>query len=56
MLLPKIGKTDYHEQLGLQDKGRAIKEIIVVCNDWNLKSLDILNGLAVGCYQPSPEV
>ena len=23
---------------------------------WDLESLDLLNGLALGCYQPSPEV
>ena len=39
-----------HAQLGLPDKGCAIKDFIV-CNDW-----DLLNGLALGCYQPSPEV
>ncbi len=42
-------------QLGLPDKGRAIREL-VDCNNWNLEPLDLLNGLALGCYQPSPEV
>ena len=42
-------------ELGLPDKGRAIKEL-VVCNNWDLEPLDLLNGLALGCYQPSPEV
>ena len=44
-----------HEQLGLTDKGRAIKGL-VVCNSWDLEPSDLLNGLALGCYQPSPEV
>ncbi len=42
-------------QLGLQDKGRAIKGL-VVSNNWDLEPMDLLNGLALGCYQPSPEV
>ena len=41
--------TQYHAQLGLPDKGRAI-------NNWDLEPWDLLNGLALGCYQPSPEV
>ena len=28
-LAPKIGKAHYHAQLGLQDKGRAIKGLVV---------------------------
>ena len=52
---PKTGATQYHAQLGLPDKGRAIKGL-VVCNRWDLEPLDLLNGLALGCYQPSPEV
>ncbi len=36
-------------------KGRATKGL-VVCNNWDLEPLDLLNGLALGCYQPSPEV
>ncbi len=39
----------------LPDKGRAIKGL-VVCNDWDLEPLDLLNGLALGFYQPSPGV
>ena len=42
-------------QLGLPDKGRTIKGL-VVCNSWDLDTLDLLNGLALGCYQPSHEV
>ena len=52
---PQTGATQYHVQLGLPDKGRAIKGL-VVCNDWDLEPWDLLNGLALGCYQPSPEV
>ena len=52
---PQTGATQYHAQLGLPDKGRAIKGL-VVCNNWDLEPLDLLNGLALGCYQPSPEV
>ena len=32
---PQTGATQYHAQLGLPDKGRTIKGL-VVCNDWNL--------------------
>ena len=28
----------------------------VGCLQYDLEPLDLLNGLAVGCYQPSPEV
>ncbi len=49
---PKTGATQYHAQLGLPDIGRAIKGL-VVCNSWELEPFD---GLALGCYQPSPEV
>ncbi len=55
MLWPQTGPTQYHAQLGLPDKGCAIKRW-VVCNNWDLKTLDLLNGLALGRYQPSPEV
>ena len=51
----QTGTTQYHAQLGLPDIGRAIKGF-VVCNNWDLEPLDLLNGLALGCYQPSPEV
>ncbi len=47
---PKTGANHYHAQLELPHKGRAIKGL-VVCN--NLEPLDLLNGLALGCYQPS---
>ena len=47
--------TQYQAQLGLLDIGRAIKGL-VVCNSLDLEPWDLLNGLALGCYQPSPEV
>ncbi len=40
---------------GLPDKDYPIKGFIV-CNDWDLEPFDILNGLALDCYQPSLEV
>ncbi len=49
----QTGATQYHAELGLPDKGRAIKWL-VDCNNWDLEPLDLLNGLALGCYQPSP--
>ncbi len=55
MPLPKTGATQYHVQLGLPIKGRAIKGFII-CNNKDLEPLDLLNGLALGCYQPSPDV
>ncbi len=51
----QTGATQYHAQLGLPDKGRAIKGL-VVCNNGDLEPLDLQNGLALGCYQSSPEV
>ncbi len=52
---PKTCATQYHAiaQLGLP--GRAIKGM-AVCNSWDLESWDLLNGLALGWYQLSPEV
>ncbi len=47
--------NQYNAQLGLPDKGRTIK-VLVVCNIWDLEPLDLLNGMALGCYQPSPEI
>ena len=46
---PKTGATQYHAQLGLPNKGRVIKGLVVY-NDWDLEPLDLLNG------QPSSEV
>ena len=51
----QTGATHYHAQLGIPDKGRAIKEL-VSCNSWDIEPLVLENGLALGCYQPSPEV
>ena len=52
---PQTGIKQFPTQLGLPDKGRAIKGL-VVCKSWDLEPLDVLNGLALGCYQPSSEV
>ena len=52
---PQTGATQYHAQLGLPDKGRAIKGLVVY-NSWDPEPLDLLNGLALCRYQPSPEV
>ncbi len=54
MSYPQTGATQYHAKLGIPDKGHAFKEL-VVCNNWDLEPLDMLNGMALGCYQPSPE-
>ncbi len=54
-LAPKTGATQYHAHLALPDKGHEIKEL-VVCNDWDLGPLNLLNRLALGCYQPSTKV
>ncbi len=43
----QTGVTQYHAQL-LTKIGRAITWL-VVCNDWDLEPLDLLNGLALGC-------
>ena len=52
---PQTGSIQYQALLGLPTKGRAIK-VLVVCNNWDLEPLDLLNGLALGCYQPSTGV
>ncbi len=44
----QTGTTQFHAQLGLLDKGRAIKGL-VVCNNWDIEPLDLLNSLALGC-------
>ncbi len=52
---PKTGATHYHTQLGIPDKAREIKGLVVsVCNSW--EPLEMLLGLALGCYQSSPVV
>ena len=53
MTWPQTGAIQYHAQLVLPDKGRAIKGLVVF-NNWDLEPLDLLNGLALGCYQLSP--
>ena len=49
------GAIQYYAQLGLPHKGQANKGL-VVCNSWDLEPLDLLIGLALGCYQQSPKV
>ncbi len=51
MLWPKTGATGTE----IPDKGRAGKGL-VVSNSLDLEPMDLLNGLALGCYQPSPEL
>ena len=55
MSWPQTGAIQYNAQLGLSDKGRAIKELVIF-NDWDLEPLNLLNGLALGSYQPFLEV
>ena len=45
MPCPQTGATQYHTQLGLTDRGHAIKWL-VVCNNLDLEPLDLLNGIA----------
>ncbi len=52
MPVSKTGATHYHTQLGLPQRGRVHKGLIL-CTSWDLEPLD---GLAIGCYQPSYEV
>ncbi len=52
---PQTGATQCHAQLGLYGKSRAIRGL-VVWNNRELEPLDLQNGLALECYQPSPEV
>ena len=47
---PETGATQYHSQLVLPDKGRAIKGF-AVCNSWDLEPWDLLKSLDLGCYQ-----
>ncbi len=49
------GAYQYHGKLGIPVKGCAIKGSFI-CNNWDLEPLDLLNGLALGCYHLSPEV
>ena len=45
--LAEKSATHYQAQLGLPYKGRAFK-VLVVCHDWDLEPLDLLNSLALG--------
>ena len=45
----KTGATHYHAQLGLLDKGRAIKGL-VVCNCWDLEPLDLITSHPSGIW------
>ena len=38
---PLTGANQYHAQLGLPDKGRAIRGLVVY-NDWDLEPFDLL--------------
>ena len=46
---PQEGATQHHAQLGLPDKYLAIKGLIV-CINWDLEPLGLLNGLALGGF------
>ncbi len=35
---------------------RSCNKGLVVCNNWDIEPLELLNGPALNCYQPSPEV
>ncbi len=48
---PQTGTIQYHLQLGLPGNQR-----VGVCNNWDLEPQDLLNVLALVCYQPFPEV
>ncbi len=41
MLWPQTGASQYHAQLGLPEKGRAIRGMDV-CNNWDLEPLDLI--------------
>ena len=49
----KTGATHSHAQLGLPNKGRAIKGL-VVCNDWDLEPLDQLKRYGPRLLSPVP--
>ena len=50
-----VKKSYYHVQSGISDKGCAIKGLVVRnCRD--LESFEMFNCLALGCYQPSPDI
>ena len=37
-------------------KQRSCNQKVGFCDNWDLKPLELLNRLALGCYQPYPEV
>ena len=47
--------TNCYAQLGLPEKGRILNRL-VFCNGLCLGPLDLLNSLALGFYQMSPEI
>ena len=49
---PKTGTSHLYVQLGLSEKGRESKEL-VVCNGLDLEPLDLLKDLVLGCSQTS---
>ncbi len=52
MPLPQAGATHYDAELGLPDKGLAIKGLFV-CNDWDIEHLDLLTGLTLYRFVPT---
>ncbi len=40
----------------MTSRRRSCNQRVGCLNNWNLQPLDLLNGMALGCYQPSPEV
>ena len=52
---PKTGATQYHVQLGLPDKGRAIKGL-VVCNRKDLEPWDLVERSGPRLLSTDPEV
>ncbi len=50
---PQTGATQYHAQLKLPDKGN---QRVGCLQSLGSRALGPENGLALGCYQPSPEV
>ncbi len=51
-----LAKKHYHAKLGLRDKYRAITGFFHLQNGLDQGLLDLLNGLAQGCYQPTPQI
>ena len=51
----KTGYTHCHAPLGLSDKGPAIKGLVIY-HSRDLERLDMLNGLALACYEPPYDI